>query len=578
MRGLIALCLLVFIGSAFAVRSQWVQLDRAEPSAQKTVRLALTQYNLDVLESTLLDISNTKSPNYGKWLTAEEVTEMVAPTPKVSRQVAQFLRANGAIKIANRRDNIKMTAPVSVIEKLFNTKLYNFHHVEKTSKRIIRAVGSYEIPSEIALHVDFVSGLYEFPAIKRSHSAPVVAVGDSFDGYVVPLTINSLYGIPAKFTVNKNSSICVAEFQDDQSYNKKDLDAFAKQNDIPAITVSHIVGPYVGSDPDAESTLDVQYAGAIAQSTDLWFWTVEDWMYDFAVDFLATKNPPLVVSMSWGWPEPNQCDVGNCTGDETSKQYVERTNVEFQKIGAIGVSLFAASGDQGAPGDDNPNCDAHGKKTLSTIFPGASPWVVSVGATMLSNSTQNQTGTLPPICKSFDCASSTTEEVCTIPKALITSGGGFSNYVPTPSYQSAVVSTYLKSGVALPPATEFDKNNRGFPDVSALGHNYLISYEGSFEQVDGTSCSSPVFAAVVALLNSWRQDNGKSSLGFVTPLLYQAYASDPTIFNDITTGDNKCTENCCAKDGYEATKGWDPVTGLGTPNFAKLLAFVQTLP
>ena len=70
-------------------------------------------------------------------------------------------------------------------------------------------------------------------------------------------------------------------------------------------------------------------------------------MYDFATDFLTTKTPPLVVSMSWGWPEPNQCDVGNCTGDETSQQYVERTNVEFQKIGAMGVSLFAASGDQG---------------------------------------------------------------------------------------------------------------------------------------------------------------------------------------------------------------------------------------
>lgn len=170
------------------------------------------------------------------------------------------------------------------------------------------------------------------------------------------------------------------------------------------------------------------------------------------------------------------------------------------------------------------------------------------------------------------------QEVCTIPKALITSGGGFSDYVTTPSYQSDAVSAYLKSGVKLPPATEFNKNNRGFPDVSALGHNYLIAYTDEFEQVDGyvfslllrsrfsllillsrTSCSSPVFAAIIALLNSYRQDNGKASLGFVVPLLYQAYASDPTIFNDITTGDNKCTENCCAKDGFLATKGWDPV-------------------
>ena len=52
--------------------------------------------------------------------------------------------------------------------------------------------------------------------------------------------------------------------------------------------------------------------------------------------------------MSWGWPEPLQCQVGNCTADETSLQYVQRTNVEFQKIGLLGVTLVAASGDQGS--------------------------------------------------------------------------------------------------------------------------------------------------------------------------------------------------------------------------------------
>lgn len=576
MRVLLALCLLSCIGFAFAVRSHWNQLDRADPNAQITVRFALTQYNLDVLESTLLDISDTKSKNYGQWYTADAVTELVAPPQEVSRMIADFLAATGA-QVEDHRDMIKVTGKVSLIEQILQTSFYNFQHMEKP-RIITRAVGSYAIPNEIAEHVDFVSGLYEFPTVhKRQRQNAVEGLDAEFDGYIVPATLNNLYGIPAGVSINSNSSICVVEFQDDQSYNKKDLADFSKQNDITALKVDHVVGPFSGSDPDAESTLDVEYAGAIAQGTSLWFWTVADWMYDFATDFLATSNPPLVVSMSWGWPEPNQCDVGNCTGDETSKQYVERTNIEFQKIGAIGVSLFAASGDQGAPGDGNPSCGTKGK-VLSTIFPGASPWVVSVGATQLSNSTANATGTLPPICTQYQCASSTTEEVCSYPAALITTGGGFSNYVATPSYQSDAVTAYLKSGVKLPPAKQYSPGNRGFPDVAALGHNYLIAITDDFEQVDGTSCSSPVFAAIVALLNSYRQNSGKSSLGFVVPLLYQAYASDPTIFNDITTGNNKCTESCCAKVGYEATTGWDPVTGLGTPNFAKLLAFVKTLP
>jgi len=184
----------------------------------------------------------------------------------------------------------------------------------------------------------------------------------------------------------------------------------------------------------------------------------------------------------------------------------------------------------------------------------------------------------PPICQQYTCATSTTEEVCTYPDALITSGGGFSDYVPTPSWQQSVVTTYLNSGVKLPPAKDFIKTNRGFPDVSALGHNYLIALSDQFIQVDGTSCSSPVFGAIIALLNSYRLNQNKAPLGFVVPLIYQAYAADPTTFTDITSGNNKCTENCCAKEGYEATTGWDPVTGLGTPNFPKLLKFVESLP
>jgi len=259
--------------------------------------------------------------------------------------------------------------------------------------------------------------------------------------------------------------------------------------------------------------------------------------------------------------------------------YVTRTNVEFQKIGLRGITLVAASGDQGAPGDSDPDCSGSGSKALSTIFPGASPWVMSVGATMLTNSTNvTKSAADPPVCSQYPCATSKTELVCSYPDALITSGGGFSNYVSLPAYQANFVNSYLKSGVKLPPSNTFNMSNRAYPDVSGLGHNFLIYVGGGWEQGDGTSCSSPILGAIFSLLNSWRMNNGKSPLGFAVPLLYQAFTADPTIFTDITTGDNKCTEQCCSKFGYEATKGWDPVTGLGTPNFPKLLKYVQSLP
>lgn len=53
--------------------------------------------------------------------------------------------------------------------------------------------------------------------------------------------------------------------------------------------------------------------------------------------------------MSWGWPEPQQCQdgVGNCSLGWTSEQYVARVNTEYMKIVARGITLVAASGDQG---------------------------------------------------------------------------------------------------------------------------------------------------------------------------------------------------------------------------------------
>ena len=86
--------------------------------------------------------------------------------------------------------------------------------------------------------------------------------------------------------------------------------------------------------------------------------------------------------------------------------------------------------------------------------------------------------------------------------------------------------------------------------------------------VDGTSCSSPIFASVVALLNDYQTAQGKPKLGFANPVLYKMWSDNKNIFHDISEGNNWCTEiQCCDSDfGYESAKGWDPVTGLGTPN------------
>ena len=111
------------------------------------------------------------------------------------------------------------------------------------------------------------------------------------------------------------------------------------------------------------------------------------------------------------------------------------------------------------------------------------------------------------------------------------SSGGFSNYFPRPSYQDDAVSAYLKT-LGSTNAGLFNATSRGFPDVAAPAENVTIVWEGQSGNVAGTSCASPIFASIVALINDQLIAAGENPLGFLNPLIYKS----PDAFNDITFG------------------------------------------
>jgi len=116
----------------------------------------------------------------------------------------------------------------------------------------------------------------------------------------------------------------------------------------------------------------------------------------------------------------------------------------------------------------------------------------------------------------------------------------------------------------------YNASSRGFPDVSAqaLRCRY-IRYDRRWV-TSGTSCSAPIVAGLIALLNDYRLSTNKPPLGFLNPLLY----GDPYAqlgFNDITSGSNPG----CGTEGFSAVPGWDPVTGLGTLDFRNLLSILS---
>jgi len=593
MRFLVSLCVFAaFVASCQATGangSPWVVHSRANPMRLMTFNIGMFQQNKQQLFDRILDISNPLSANYSRWMTIDEVNAIVSPAPAVKEAVRATLAAANIKVVADKGDYFIVEARATHVEHTFATTVHEFRH-EKTGARIVRAKG-YTIPASLKKHVEIVSGLTELPrsTLKpRIHGEKpsVSAVHNPAFEQIIPQFLRLIYNISDSISLSgTNSSICVAEFQDDQAYLSSDMLLFYKNMAEPAYKIKH-VGPFsVSQGPDAESSLDIQFGPAIGKGAQAWFWVDATWMYSFSQALFSTPDAPLVVSMSWGWPENGQCQPGlaNCNNP---KDYVDRTNTEFAKVTARGISLLAASGDQGAPGDNFPGCSAG----LSDLFPSSSPWVTSVGATMVGNAVGNDeplneeeaSPVNAPVClkRSVNCAKGdvTSEEVCTYPNALITSGGGFSQYTASPSWQQAAVSKYFNQAVPFPPSSMYNRQGRAFPDVAALGHNYLVYLQGQIVPVDGTSCSSPVFAGLVALLNGQRMKAGKKPLGFLNPMIYQLATSTPSAFRDITKGNNFCTEGCCSSYGWTSAKGWDPVTGWGSPNFPVILSYVMSLP
>lgn len=171
-------------------------------------------------------------------------------------------------------------------------------------------------------------------------------------------------------------------------------------------------------------------------------------------------------------------------------------------------------------------------------------------------------------------------------QAVRFSSGGFSETWPVPSYQEAAIAQYFAENPESwePWSQYFVMGGRGIPDVAMQGCNYQVVLNGRVHLVNGTSASAPAFAALVSLLNDDRIACGKPPLGFLNPWLYSTSVS--RTFTDITEGRSiGCTGMTWGRPiagnpsivpgaGWDAVPGWDPVTGLGTPDFNALRGFL----
>lgn len=294
-----------------------------------------------------------------------------------------------------------------------------------------------------------------------------------------------------------------------------------------------------------EANLDVQYMMAMSPYSKMGFYFMKQGssFEDFLVSIAKLEDPPHIISISYGEPE------AAVTGAA-----IRSFDAQAMKLSAQGITLVASSGDDGAAGKldrqpaGHPNCDLSKQWGLQVNFPASSQWVTGVGGTM-------GIAGPGPINEIACQTNSTALGLAPEKQPTITTGGGYSSKVPIPDFQKK----HVKG------------TKRGVPDIALNAHGYTIVVGGSWLAVDGTSASAPVFAGMLSLVNARRKADGKPLVGFLNPAIYKYSEA----FKDITVGDNKCGAKgvpCCG--GYDATKGWDPLTGLGAPDFRKLEALL----
>jgi subtilase family serine protease len=414
-------------------------MEVSPPDTRVSITLALKQQNLEEFDALFDSITTPGSPEYGRYRSISELTEIIAPPKHLQNFVVHFFATRGC-KAESFGEFVAAECDTAVLEDVFNARFHRFRH-DQLPGSLHRSVEYPVIPRELHHIVTFVTGISTFPAERKLSIKVPISEDVVTDDWVVPQTIRAFYNIPEGTQGKlKTNSMAVVQFGFMAGFYQSDLDLFNQVTSTPKGSLAYTVGNF-GQPPGwlGESTLDIQYIMAVAPGVPTSFWTIDGWMYDFTTLIQSRQSQgldvPLVFSLSYDWLEADQCNITfsgtSCSQvGGTDKSYVETTSKNFQKIGASGVTLIVASGDAGAATRKNLYCNMT-NTPIQPYFPASSPYVTTIGGTMIVNGTP-LTGELPPFCQGANttCAGGGSEVACSIPQALITSGGGFSNVFP----------------------------------------------------------------------------------------------------------------------------------------------------
>lgn len=562
------------------------------------------------LRKLLDDQQDKASPNYHKWLTPDEFGAQFGPSDQDVQQVAGWLASHGfqVNRISHGRTVIEFSGVEAQVEGAFHTQIHKYlvngeEHWANASDPQIPAALAPAVAGVWSLHnflkkpqvrvsqqpIGFTPkpGLQPQVTFQNPSGSPIHALGPA--DYATIYNINPVYQAGINGT---GETIGVVGRSDLYSFGQ-DVSDF--RNFVFPLCCGSFSVVYDGPSPgdlgggeEAEATLDVTWAGAIAPGARV----------DLVVS--ATTNTTDGVDLSELYIiDNNLADImtesfGSCEAAYTQPQ-ADGMTMLAQQAAAQGITYMVSTGDNGAEGCDNPNAETVAQGPVSVNILASTAFNVAVGGTMFNENGQSSKywGSSGPVAETAlsYIPENVWNESCSTAKcgqnANISAGsGGASIFRTKPSWQSGI------AGIP-------NDGARDIPDVSltSASHDpYLLCLQGSCGQnfiyfVWGTSAASPSFAGMMALVD---QKMGQLNPNNVTTgrqgqadyVLYRLAAGEALsqcngsktsslpanncIFNDVTVGNNVVPGETTSQ--YSAGVGYDLASGLGSVNVQNLVS------
>ncbi|HVM47352.1 MAG TPA: HYR domain-containing protein [Candidatus Acidoferrum sp.] len=481
------------------------------------------------LNALLLALYDPASPLFHHYLSPEQFAERFGASEADYQAVIAFARANG-LKVAATHPNrlvLSITGSARDIESAFHITLQTYPHPSGT--RTFYAPGT-EPSLDLAVPIAHISGLdnYDLPhPLTHIHSAgpgsrATPSAGSGPSSTYLGYDFRSAY-VPGTPLNGQGQSIGLLQFD---GFYTNDITAYEDLAGLPHVPL--LVVPVDGGVTNigsgaVEVSLDIEMAVSMAPGLSQ--------VYVFEATNPAPWVDLLTAMLTYTNIHQFSCSWSGGSPDPASETL-------FKEMAAQGQSFFCASGDSDA-------------FTGSIPFPCDSTNIVSVGGTTLTTGTGAAYSSETAWNWGYDSNCG----------CYVGTSGGISPNYRIPNYQTGVSMSANKG------STTF----RNIPDVALTADNiYVIYGNGLSETVGGTSCASPLWAALTALINQQAAGFGQPPVGFLNPALYTIgkSAKYAACFHDITSGNNYWPSS---PSKFPAVSGYDLCTGWGTPNGTNLI-------